>query len=285
MGRHRVGRRMAMGEEGHAGHAHDAPGEGHLPPAAWGVVALVAAVVLGAWAVTLLTAGDYMRLLEAQVAGAAPVDTALYLALSGTMMVAMMLPSALPMLRTYRGLAALDEAGDGAARTALFTAGYFVVWTAFTALSLAALMAFGLLGTQGLAAYVPGALLVAAGAYQLTGWKAFCLRHCRTPMGFLMGHWRKGRAGALRMGLEHAVYCLGCCWLLMLVLFTAGAMSVLWMGLFAGLVLVEKVGPSGERFSRALGLAGIAVGLLALGYAWAAPVSVPVGEMGGMAGM
>jgi predicted metal-binding membrane protein len=140
-------------------------------------------------------------------------------------------------------------------------------------------MAFGLMGTTGIAAYVPAVLLVAAGVYQLTAWKQFCLRHCRTPLGFLMGHWRPGRAGALRMGLEHAAYCLGCCWLLMLVLFTAGAMSVLWMGAFALLVLGEKVWSRGEGFSRAMGVAGIVVGLLVLALAFLAPAPPPMDGM------
>jgi predicted metal-binding membrane protein len=261
---------------GHVGHAHRP--EGHLPPIAWAVVLAVGAVVAASWIATWLSADQYMALLERQLAGAAPADTLSYLALSGVMMVAMMLPSALPMVRAYRALVAKDApAVEARLRSVLFTGGYFVVWTAFTALALAALMALGLMGAVGgPAAFVPGALLVAAGVYQLTGWKRFCLRHCRSPLAFLMTHWRSGRAGAARMGLAHAAYCLGCCWLLMLVLFVAGAMSVLWMGVFALLVLAEKTWSRGEGFSRALGIAGIAVGALVLGLAWGAPA--PAGE-------
>lgn len=272
-----------MGDDAAHGHAHGDASETRLPPVAWGLVAVTGLVVAAAWLVTWRTAGDYMALLEAQLAGAAPTETLAYLALSGVMMVAMMLPSALPMVATYRGLARLDAGpAEARVRTALFAGGYFVVWTAFTALALAALMAFGLLGQLGgVARFAPGVLLVAAGAYQLTSWKDFCLRHCRTPAAFVMQHWRSGRAGAARMGLGHAAYCLGCCWLLMLVLFVAGAMSLLWMGLFAGLVLAEKLWTRGPQVTRAMGVAGILVGLLVLGLAWLAPPP-PGAAMAGM---
>lgn len=261
------------------GHAHP-PATG-LPRVAWGMVAVVALVVAAAWGLTLRTAQDFGTLLMAQVSGAAPVDMLLYLAISGVMMVAMMLPSALPMVAVYRSLASADAgSAEARLRTVLFAAGYFLVWTAFTALSLAALAALGVMDAAGgLAALAPGALLVGAGVYQLTRWKRFCLSHCRTPMGFVMAHWKGGRKGAVRMGLDHAAYCLGCCWLLMLVLFTAGAMSALWMGVFALLVLGEKTWSRGEQLTRVMGIAGIAVGLLFLGVAWSAPPAAPVDGM------
>lgn len=271
---------MAGADLGHAHHDH-APHDarGGLPRVAGGTLALGAATVLAAWLVTWRTASDYDALLMRQLEGAAPTEAMLFLALSGVMMVAMMLPSALPMLAAYRGLAAMDAApGEARGRTWLFGAGYFAAWAAFTALSLVALAALGLMGSLGgTAALAPGLLLVAAGAYQLTGWKRFCLRHCRTPLAFIMTHWRKGRAGAARMGLEHAGYCLGCCWLLMLVLFVAGAMSVLWMGVFAGLILGEKLWSRGESFARAMGVLGIAVGAFALWAAWHAPQAAQAG--------
>ena len=101
---------------------------------------------------------------------------------------------------------------------------------------------------------------MAAGAYQFTSGKRSCLSKCRTPFGFVMTHWRSGRAGAARMGLDHSLYCLGCCWLLMAVVFVTGAMSLLWMGVFSGLILVEKVWERGEWFSRFLGGGAIVVG-------------------------
>jgi predicted metal-binding membrane protein len=265
------------------GHAHPHEAE-RLPRIAWGVLAATALVVLAAWVVTLRTAQDYDQLMAAQLAGVAPVSTVLFLALSAVMMVAMMLPSGLPMFAAYRAIAAKDEAGQAGLRTFLFGSGYFAVWALFTAGSLVALMALGLMDElSGPVRFVPALLLVGAGVYQLTGWKQFCLRHCRSPIGFLATHWRKGARGALRMGLEHSAYCLGCCWLLMLVLFVAGSMSVLWMGVFAGFILAEKVGGPGERVARWLGVAGILVGLYALGFAWTHPVLPAVPGMGGMA--
>ena len=134
------------------------------------------------------------------------------------------------------------------------------------------LVAFGVMGSMGgAAAFAPGAVLVAAGVYQFTGWKRFCLRHCRTPMDFISTHFRAGRVGALRMGLSHALYCLGCCWLLMLIWFVAGAMSVLWMGVFAAFILAEKVWSRGEWLSRFMGAASVAAGAVWLYLASAVP--------------
>jgi len=208
-----------------------------------------------------------------QLAGSAPTDTLLFVGLSGAMMVAMMLPSALPMVRTYGSLAT-SEAGvkEGRSRTGIFVAGYFLAWTAFAAVSLVLLSAAGLMGeVTGPLRYVPGTLLIAMGIYQLTAWKQSCLQQCRTPTSFVLTRWRSGRRGALRMGLDHAGYCLGCCWLLMLVLFVAGAMGLLWMGVFSLLILGEKVWSRGELFSRAIGATGIAVGSVALAFAGIGP--------------
>jgi predicted metal-binding membrane protein len=251
-----------------AEHEH-APAPTGLPAAAWGLVSAVLLVVGLAWAITWRTADAFDELVMLQLRGAAPADTLLYLLLSGVMMVAMMLPSALPMVATYRGLAARDEDGGPAGvRTGLFTIGYVAVWAFFTSVALVVLAALGWMGGMSAGRFVPGALLVAAGLYQFTAWKAFCLNHCRTPVGFVMHHWRSGAGGAFRMGSGHAVYCLGCCWLLMLVLFVAGAMSILWMGLFAGLVLVEKVGSRGLAFARVTGIVSVVVGALVLGFAF-----------------
>ena len=239
-----------------------------LPRSARGVLLLVAAVIAATWLVTLWTATDYNDLLMMQLAGVAPAGAVLFVALSGVLMVAMMLPSALPMALTFRGLSLLDAgAKEARVRTAIFCAGYFVVWTVFTALSLVALAGLGLMGIMGgPAIYVPGLLLLAMGAYQLTGWKQFCLNHCRSPSSFITTHWKSGRAGAVRMGLDHAAYCLGCCWLLMLVLFVAGAMSILWASVFSVLILGEKVWSRGQLFSKGIGVMGIGAGLVTLAY-------------------
>jgi predicted metal-binding membrane protein len=112
-------------------------------------------------------------------------------------------------------------------------------------------------------ARLSGAILIAAGVYQLTPFKGACLTHCRTPLGFLMSHWRDGTAGALRMGMAHGAYCLGCCWALMCVLFVVGVMNLLWVAAIAIFVLVEKVGPAGAIVSRVAGVVLIAFGLWA----------------------
>jgi predicted metal-binding membrane protein len=106
-----------------------------------------------------------------------------------------------------------------------------------------------------------GALLVAAGAYQFTPLKDACLAHCRTPMGFLLAEWREGKLGPLVMGMRHGFYCVGCCWLLMALLFVGGVMNLVWVALIAAYVLVEKVTPARLLISRISGLAAIAWGL------------------------
>jgi predicted metal-binding membrane protein len=105
------------------------------------------------------------------------------------------------------------------------------------------------------------AVLVAAGLYQLTPLKTACLAHCRSPLDFVLNHWHDGPAGALRMGFEHGLYCLGCCWFLMALLFAAGIMSLLWMAVIAAFVLVEKLFPAGQWIARAGGLAMLATAL------------------------
>ena len=162
------------------------------------------------------------------------------------MMVAMMLPSAAPMILAFdtveRGGA---EAGGTASRTLVFAGAYLLVWVGFSALAAGAqwlLQAGGLLtpmivsNSDGLTA----GLLILAGLYQLTPLKRACLRHCRTPLGFLMAEWREGPRGALAMGLRHGLYCAGCCWALMLLLFVAGVMNPVWIVVLAVAVALEK---------------------------------------------
>lgn len=238
--------------------------------ASWIVVALVTLAVAFSWILTWLSAGNFNDLIFRQISGAAPTDILLYLVLSGVMMFAMMIPSAFPMIETYGGMATLDAGKiEGEARTIAFAAGYMVLWTLFTALSLVVLMVLGLIGSMGgPATYAPAIVLLTAGAYQFSSWKMLCLRYCRTPLSFLMTRWRPGRGGALVMGFKHGAFCLGCCWLLMLVLFVAGAMSVLWMGVFSALILAEKVWSRGETLSRFVGVAAIAVGLASVASAY-----------------
>jgi predicted metal-binding membrane protein len=175
------------------------------------------------------------------------------------MMAAMMFPSVAPMVALYRTMA------KTAGATACFVAGYLAVWSA------AGLVAYALVealranvAVDGGGHWIEAGILVAAAAYELTPAKAVCLKHCRSPLGFIMGHWREGRDGALRMGAVHGAWCLGCCWALMAGLFALGVMSVAWMALIALLIAAEKLLPWRRAAMVAValtlvGLAGIVV--------------------------
>jgi len=179
----------------------------------------------------------------------------------GVMMTAMMLPSALPMISLYgatrRGAAGAP--GKGVPVT-IFTAVYLLLWAAS---GVPVYFAHTVLMTLAESAFAYGiaATLLAAGAFQLSPFKQVCLRACRSPLGFLLGHWRAGRRGSLALGWSHAVYCLGCCWALMLVLVAAGAMGLRWVLLITAVVAAEKLLPGGEWFARAAGGALLVLGV------------------------
>jgi predicted metal-binding membrane protein len=197
------------------------------------------------------------------------------------MMAAMMFPSIAPMVTMYaRVQEGKRERGDAdavpAGATVIFVAGYLVTWTAAGLLGYAIFEAVRSLDIGWLAwdeggRYVAGGVIVAAAVYQLTPLKDACLRKCRSPLMFLLTAWRPGRVGALRMGLEHGAWCVGCCWALMAALFALGVMSIGWMAFIAALIATEKLLPW-----RAVANRGIAVLLLALGLAVAiVPEDVP----------
>jgi predicted metal-binding membrane protein len=160
--------------------------------------------------------------------------------------------------------------------TWIFVAGYLAAWTAYGLAAYGIYRAVVSAGTDWLAwdragPYVAGAALGLAGLYQLTPLKDVCLRHCRSPLHFLLHDWREGRLGAFVMGAEHGAFCVGCCWGLMLALFALGVMSLFWMAVVAGVILAEKVAPRGDRLARVF-----AVALLGLGiWVASAPASVP----------
>jgi predicted metal-binding membrane protein len=194
----------------------------------------------------------------------APVWTWTYLssafAMWVLMMVAMMLPSAAPMILLFARLS--GKYGQGSARTVAFASCYLLIWILFSALasvSQAALvsMAFASDGALRLVdGKIAGLLMLMAGAYQLSPLKAACLDYCRSPLAFLMQGWRPGWRGAARIGLRHGLYCLGCCWALMLLLFVAGVMNLAWIGALTIVVLAEKLAPPSiwVRQGLALGL-------------------------------
>ncbi|HEY1260288.1 MAG TPA: DUF2182 domain-containing protein [Stellaceae bacterium] len=194
-------------------------------------------------------------------------DFALNAAIWWAMMPGMMLPSAMPMILTFAAINRNKRKRGGRyVPTAVFTAGYLAAWGLFGVFATfvdwgfeRALMiapATGRLGT------VAGGLVVtAAGLYQLTPLKSVCLRHCRSPFAFVLNHWRDGSAGALRMGIEHGFYCLGCCWLLMALLFAAGLMSLFWMAAITIFILIEKLLPAGQWVARGGGAVMLGAGV------------------------
>jgi predicted metal-binding membrane protein len=169
------------------------------------------------------------------------------------MMIAMMLPSSAPMLLLYR--LSLGGTLRGELRTLAFAGGYLLVWAAVGAIVLLAQRLVDAATDPDLRPTGVAAVLAAAGAYQFTPLKATCLRACQTPADFLVRHWRGGTFGPLRLGVDHGLYCLGCCWALMAVLVAAGGMGIAWVALIALVVLAEKLAPRAAWFGRAVGVA------------------------------
>lgn len=178
------------------------------------------------------------------------------------MMVAMMTPSALPMLFAF-SRASRSHGGEREAHraTLAFLMGYVVLWAGFgvaAAVAQGALEKFRIVSTMGVSTnrILSAVLLLSAGSYQFLPLKHRCLAKCRTPLGFLFTEWRDGSRGAFLMGLRHGQYCAGCCWLLMALLFVAGTMNLIWIAALTVAVLMEKIVPS-DSISRLLGAAAI----------------------------
>jgi predicted metal-binding membrane protein len=191
------------------------------------------------------------------------------------MMAGMMLPSATPTTLVYAAVARkAAREGTPVAPVATFVAGYLFMWTLFSlgatvaqwGLERAALLPMMVSSSPALG----GALLVAAGVYQLTPFKDACLEHCRSPAHFIAEYWQPGIPGALRMGIVHGAYCLGCCWVLMGLLFFGGVMNLLWIATIALFVLLEKVVPYGAGGGRWAGIGMILAGALVFLGAWSA---------------
>ena len=189
------------------------------------------------------------------------------------MMVGMMLPSAAPAILLYGSMARKNrEQGTVLPSLWVFAAGYLAVWTGF---SLVATLMQAVFQSNGLvtsmmvssSTWLTASLLLVAGVYQWLPAKDACLNKCRDPLQFLLFRWRPGTAGAFRMGAEHGAFCTGCCWALMLLLFTAGVMNLLWVAVIAGFVLVEKVLPAGRWTGRVAGVAMVAAAGTVVGLA------------------
>lgn len=199
--------------------------------------------------------------------GPTPVQAGAFLLAWGVMMTAMMLPSAAPMIALYGTIHRnASQTNQKSIPSLLFAAVYLGLWLAFgLPVYLISLIVSAAAANTFIANLLPYALalvLIVAGIYQLSPLKQVCLRTCRSPLGFLMGHWRSGYSGTLKMALAHGFYCIGCCWALMVVLVSAGAMALQWVLLIAVLVLAEKLLPLGNRVSFITGGILIILGLL-----------------------
>jgi predicted metal-binding membrane protein len=201
-------------------------------------VFLLAGIAGASW-VLLFAMGDEM-----------PMGAGLWLGAWTVMMAAMMLPSASPLVLLY------SRRSDTLASTFLM-AGYLLTWAFVGLAAYAVAMRLPDPGDGAVAA-----VLIAAGVYQFTPLKSACLRRCRSPVDFLVTHWRAGRLGALRIGLEHGAYCVGCCWALMAVLVVAGAMGLVWVVAIAAAVAAERLLPGGPWLGRVGGIALLVAGIV-----------------------
>jgi predicted metal-binding membrane protein len=235
------------------------------------VIAGLAVVVACAWAYLTPASLDMYGRMDGAAAWMmeANWDTGyllLIFSMWAVMMVAMMLPSAVPTILIFHKAVRNDPDVDSPSRrTFAFVAGYMLAWSGFSVV--ATLMQWGLAEAALLSPmmvsaspWLGGAILIVAGIYQWTPIKYACLQHCRSPLAFLVEHWQLGTPGALRLGLHHGLYCVGCCWALMLLLFVGGVMNLLWIGAITAFVLMEKLAPYGAQRGRLSGLALVIAG-------------------------
>jgi predicted metal-binding membrane protein len=218
------------------------------------LVGLLALLVAAAWIVT----ADRMRGMD-MGPNTDPGSLGFFTAVWVLMMAAMMFPSAAPMVAVY------GRVSRAPGNTAIFVTGYLLTWTVVGLLGWSLAVAArdsGAISWDGGGRYVVAAILAAAAAYQLTPLKDRCVTNCRSPIAFVLNHWHAGRPGALRMGVEHGAWCVGCCWALMASLFALGVMSLAWMVVVAVLIAGEKLLPWKVAANR-----GIALLLLVLGVA------------------
>ena len=248
------------------------------------VIVALGAVSILAWTYTLTGAGLAMNAFE--MTGMADVGSVLttptpwsptyalaVFMMWLTMMIAMMLPSASPMVLLFAAIARKrNPQSRFQAGTAAFVFGYLAIWAFFSAcaalvhweLEMSGLLTPMMMPTS---AFLGGTLLLATGLYQLMPLKQACLRSCRQPIGFITSHWRTGAGGAFRMGIVHGTFCLGCCWLMMTLLFFGGVMNLYWIAGIATYVLAEKLVPHGRWFSYAAGVLLASWGLNVLAHA------------------
>jgi len=231
------------------------------------ILAVLLALAAAAWAV-LIWQSQTMD--DEDMGLTMGMGAPLFIAIWAAMMVAIMFPTAAPMVLTFARVQANRRAqARPFVPTWLFTGSYIVLWSATGVLAYLA-AAFGdslaedSMWLMNNAGRIGGAVIALAGVYQLSPLKSTCLGKCRSPMAFILGSWRDGSAGALRMGLEHAVYCLGCCWLLFAILFPLGMMNIAAMAAITALIFAEKSLPAGGRIAKAAAAALIVYGAIAV---------------------
>ena len=208
----------------------------------------LAIITLAAWA--------------ALISGTPMTHPATFLVAWIVMMAAMMLPSSAPMFLLFRVSA--SDGPRGELRTLAFGAGYLLVWAVVGVVVLVAQRVLDAAVDPDLRPLGVAATLLAAGAYQFTPLKATCLRACQTPADFLVRHWRSGALGALRLGIDHGLYCLGCCWALMAVLIVLGGMQLGWALAISVVITAEKVLPRGPEIARVVAMGAASLGLALL---------------------
>jgi predicted metal-binding membrane protein len=219
------------------------------------LIALLLVVIVSAW--LMFRSGDVLMMLPGSQA-MTPLGLILLFVMWWTMMMAMMLPTAAPAILTLGAVSRKLDGPRSGQRTGVFTLGYALVWTGFSALAMIAQIIAGPLlrldPMMAATSLVAGAaLLIAAGVYQLTPFKNACLRKCQMPLMAFARDWRPNLAGALSMGLSHGLYCTGCCAVLMAILFYGGVMEPAWIGGLALYVLAEKTVPRHWRIARLSG--------------------------------
>lgn len=242
---------------------------------AWLYMVTGAGLGMSAWEMTTLTLFPHQQ--ASAAAGSSPWGTETWLlmiAMWWTMMIAMMTPSAAPTIllyaRVHHHAFAHGQVEGERAPIGAFAAGYLSAWLGFAVVATmlqwfserAELVSAMMMGSRN--RWLSASVLIAAGLYQLSPLKGACLAHCRSPISFLLRHWRPGAAGAFRLGIVHGVYCVGCCWLLMALLFVGGVMNLVWIAALAFLVMIEKALSAGPWIGRGTGVALLGWGIATL---------------------
>jgi predicted metal-binding membrane protein len=242
------------------------------------ILGLLLGLAAAAWAVLAWQgAGDDMDMEMAMASPTMGMRAPLFLAIWVVMMVAMMFPTAAPMILTFHKVQADKRArGEAFVATWVFVLAYMLVWTlsgvaAYAGALAAEVAAARTALSSATAARIGGVVLIVAGLYQFTPLKDLCLSKCRTPISFIMTSWRDGVSGALRMGLLHGAYCLGCCWLLFVILFPLGIMNIAAMAVITLVVFAEKTLPRGRPVTRAIAVVLMVYGAVVL----VAPQALP----------